>query len=240
MKVAADEPRCGALQPLEVIEEAEVVLHLHVAEVVPVADGGRLEALEHVDHLPFARDFLEAVPAFDSEADAIARRVLDHGAQAFEHPVEKFVLLALALFHGVNFHLHELPRIVLPVFRELHEFARVVADGHGAEVHHHVFRIHALREINRLDAVPHGAVALAVELRAELVAVGRGPRNLRRQRAEVVQRGELHFPRLVHFQNALRERQPDAVPEFDVFKTEVEDFLNHLRAVGVTARIPAG
>ena len=66
-------------------------------------------------------------------------------------------------------------------------------------MHHHEFRAEALREINRLERVPHGAVALAVELRAELVAVGRRARDLRRQRTEIVQRGDLHPARLDTF-----------------------------------------
>ena len=54
-------------QPFDVIEKAEIVLHLHVPEVVPVADVRNVEFVEHFEHFGLARNLLEAVPALDAE-----------------------------------------------------------------------------------------------------------------------------------------------------------------------------
>ena len=60
VEVAADEARGDGLHPLGVVEEAEVVLHLDVAEVVPVADVRDVEFIEHLDHFALVGQLLEA------------------------------------------------------------------------------------------------------------------------------------------------------------------------------------
>src|SRR5678815_4419706 len=49
VQMTADEPRRDLLHPFDMVEKAEIVLHLHVAEIVPVADVRNIEFLEHFE-----------------------------------------------------------------------------------------------------------------------------------------------------------------------------------------------
>src|SRR3954466_14755369 len=63
MQMAADEPGSDLFHPFRMIEKAEVMLPLHVAEVMPVADGRLVEFLEDFEHLTLIRNLLERMPA---------------------------------------------------------------------------------------------------------------------------------------------------------------------------------
>ena len=240
VEMAADEAGCDFFKPLDVVEEAEVVLYLHVAEVVPVACGGGGKLVEHGEHFAFAGDFLEAVAALDAEADAVFGGVVVNAAEAGEHSLKGAFAVCLALFHAFEFEADEVFAHVHADFGHFHESLGVFADGDAAEVHDDEGRAEAFGEINGLERVPYGAFAFAVEVRGKLVAVGRGAGDFRRQGAEVVERGDFHFSRLPHFEDALDERKADAVAEFDGVEAEVEYFLDHRGAVGVASGVPAG
>ena len=69
MKVTTDEARGDGFHPFYVIKKPEVMFDLHVTEVMPVADMGKVKLVEDVDHFVFAGNFFKAVPAFDAEVD---------------------------------------------------------------------------------------------------------------------------------------------------------------------------
>lgn len=54
------------------LNEADVVLDLRVAGVVPVADGGGGELLEEEGQIGFERNLDDGLPVLDAQADAAA------------------------------------------------------------------------------------------------------------------------------------------------------------------------
>ena len=61
-----------------------------------------------------------------------------------------------------------------------------------------------------------------------------------RQRAEIVQGGNLDHPGLDRLHDPGDEAQADAVAQLGVLEAEVTDFLKHLAAIGVAVGVPAG
>ena len=238
--MAADEPRRHLLHPLDVIEEAEVVLHLHMPEIVPVADVGHVEFFEHFEHLIFIRDLLETVPAFHAELDVLFGRVIRNAAQAIERPLEIRRRFRLALFHAVDLRLDVFARLSEADFGELDELIREISERRTSEMQHHKFRAEALREVDRLKRKLHRPFALAFIRRRELITVRRRAGDLDRQRAEVMQRGDRHFACLDHFLNAFHQGKADAVPELDARETKAQQLFQHLHTFSVAAGIPTG
>jgi hypothetical protein len=82
-------------------------------------------------------------------------------------------------------------------------------------------------------------LTVAVAIGGKFVQVRRRPGHTDGQRAEIMQRGDLHLPRLHGFQDARHEADADAVAQFRVFKTQFTDFAQHRATVGMAGGIPA-
>jgi hypothetical protein len=61
-----------------------------------------------------------------------------------------------------------------------------------------------------------------------------------RQRTEIVQGGNFHFPGAHGLENAGQEADAGAVTQFGVFKTEFADFTQQGTTVRVAVGIPTG
>jgi hypothetical protein len=85
-----------------------------------------------------------------------------------------------------------------------------------------------------------GQFALARAFVGKFVKVRRGVRHAHRQRAEIVQAGNLDLARVHRVEDARHEADADAVAQLGVFKAEVADFAQHGASVRVAVGIPAG
>ena len=74
----------------------------------------------------------------------------------------------------------------------------------------------------------------------ELVEIRRGLGHAHRQRAKIVQRGDLDFAGIDRVENARHQTQANAVAEFRELEAEVANLPQHRPAVRVAAGIPAG
>src|SRR6478609_11241857 len=64
--------------------------------------------------------------------------------------------------------------------------------------------------------------------------------DLDRQGAEVVQAGKLDLAGVIHLLDPGHERNPDSVAELHPVEAELLDLAQHLVALGMATRIPAG
>ena len=104
---------------------------------------------------------------------------------------------------------------------------------------HHERSFDARGKLQRLEGVLDGGFAFAVRLSGKLVKVRRGMIHAHRERAEIVQRGNLHLACAHGIENTRHEADACAVAEFGVFKTEIANFAEHGATIGVAMRIPA-
>jgi len=74
----------------------------------------------------------------------------------------------------------------------------------------------------------------------KFVTVGIGPENARRHRAEIMQRTDLDDIFFPGFQDSRPKGNPDRVTQLDRGKSELPDLLEHVVAILVAVRIPAG
>ena len=73
VQMATDESRGHPIEPFAMVEESEVVLHLHMTKVVPIANVRNGKFLEDLDHFGFIAETPSAV-------DAWARWAIQNGA----------------------------------------------------------------------------------------------------------------------------------------------------------------
>ena len=105
---------------------------------------------------------------------------------------------------------------------------------------HEPFRAEALRVVECLERHFHRALADLLAAGAELVAVRRIDQHLDGLRAEVVQACESDLAAFGEFEHALHHRDVQAVAELDVVEAEIDDLAEHVLAIRVAGRIPAG
>ena len=120
-------------------------------------------------------------------------------------------------------------------FEDLDEIVRDRPHWNFAQMHHHEWCIEPFGKINCLEGVFQCSFAFVSVRRRKLIAIGRRLQNFNWQRAKIVQTGKFHFAGFEHLLNARHQRNPDAVAEFDSLKTEIENFLEHVCAVGMAA-----
>ena len=105
---------------------------------------------------------------------------------------------------------------------------------------HHDWRLDAFGEFKRLERVLDGQFALARAFVGKFVEIRRGLVHAHRQRAKIVQAGNLDFARLHRLEDAGHQADADAVAQLRIFKAQVADFAQHRAAIRVTVGIPAG
>src|SRR5882762_8124925 len=81
-----------------VANEAEVLLDLRMAGVVPVSHGGAGEFAEEKTAVALERKFLQRLAVFTSKLDAAGFSVGQDFVQRFVHALDEFSLPGLALF----------------------------------------------------------------------------------------------------------------------------------------------
>jgi len=238
--VEAGQPVGERRQILGVPDEAEVLLDLRVAGVVPVNDFRAGKLLQEIPEIIFRRQFLDAFAVFAGEFQSAFFRLRQQQLQRFLDPRERLFLPRVALGDGFGDKFLELRRVLRAAFKQLAKFAGVILQIHAAEVQHHERCLDAHGEIKRLERVTDGEFAVTIAFGGKFVEVRRGMRDADGQRTEIVERGNLDLARVHGFEDAGHEADADAVAQLGIFKTEVADFAQHGATVGVTVGIPAG
>ena len=97
VQVKTAEPAGHRLEVQPVVNEAEVLLDLRVADVVPVADIGVIKPLKEKVPVGVYRDFLEGFADLDTQFDAPQARLF---GDPLEHPVGKVACFGLLFLAG--------------------------------------------------------------------------------------------------------------------------------------------
>ncbi len=102
---------------------------------------------------------------------------------------------------------------------------------HTAQVHDDLPGLHLGGKIDGAFAVPQPLVAFARVGRGRHVEIGRGVHDPRRQRAEIVARGDFDHAVLHGLEDAGHEGDPDAMAQLDPIETHIRHLPEHLIAV---------
>src|SRR5438093_3829004 len=236
----AIKPAAHGLEMKAVADEAEVLLDLRMAGVVPVDDCGIAEFLEEGIEVALERDLLERLAIFDAELDAARLGFVDNFPEQFECALDVGLLLLLPLFDGLGQELSELRRVLFSIPGQFDKSIRVILHVDGAGVKDDEFGADADGRVEGLESVFEGAFTLAVVLGGKLVDVGRGALDAHGERAKVVEAGNLDLSGLDSLKDTRQQADADAVAELGEFETEVANLAEHCAAIGVAVRVPAG
>ena len=105
---------------------------------------------------------------------------------------------------------------------------------------YHDGRADALGEIERVEGVLDGQLAVALAGGGKFVEVRRCAGDADGQRTKVVQAGNFDLAGLHGVEDAGHQAETDAVAQLGVFKAQIADLAQHRAAVGVAGGIPAG
>ena len=238
MKTAQSRSHRLEMQP--VVDEAKVLLDLCMADIVPVTDRRVIESLEEKIPVRVDRDFLEVLANLDSQLDAAHGGLL---GDPFKHLVREVAVFDLGLFPlqlRLLAELLVLGRVLFSRLEQVDQLVGVIPHIDLAHVQHDQLGSELIRHLDGFHSVLVGVLPLANVRGGKLEHVWVGVLAPDRQRAEVVQGGNLDHARLVRVDDSRHKAQPDAVAQFGILKPKVANLLEHRAAVGVAVGIPAG
>lgn len=234
--MAADGTGAEGVEPMGVVEEAEVFLDLGMPDVVPVEDIGSVEALEEIGEFALGGDGLVVLAILDAEADAFFRGVVGDGDEALESALDVGFAAGFALEDGVEFG----AGVVLCVIAAFHHHAAEAAgEVEGADapaVDDDILRAEALGHVNRLHGHADGALAVRDAMGGELVAIGLVNEDFRGEGAEIMEAGDAEGIFFVELENLLEDVGLEAVAELDGIDAEVENLADD----GLAGRLAGG
>ena len=111
-----------------------------------------------------------------------------------------------------------------PARDQVEQLVGVILHVDAAAVQHDGGGLDAGGELDGLDRVALGQLALAGALGGELVEVGRGVVHAHRQRAEIVQAGNPYLARVHGLEDAGQQADARAVAQFGVFESPGRGF----------------
>lgn len=241
--VGADDVRGDLLEPIDVVEQADVVLELDVSEVVPITDPGVVfEVVLQVEHLALAGYVFVAGAGLNGEDDAVFLGLDDELFEGIDGATVVERGDFFALFDEVDFGLvvvgiedlaiSDHGGKAFGVFRGL--------ERHGAHVKDEVVCLELRGDLQGLEGHVERATAIKGAMGGILVGIGGIDHDLDGGGKVVVDAGAGKFPSLVGLADAGELGDGHAVRELDVAESEVENFIDHGLAIGVAAIVPAG
>ena len=199
------------LEVQPVVDEAEVLLDLRVADVVPVTDVRVLESLEKKVPVGVDGDFLERLADLDAELDAAQARLLGDALEHFVGEVAVFGFLFLSLDLGGLAEFLVFRRVLFSGLEQIDELVGVISHVDLAHVQHDQLGPEPIRHFDGFHRVLVGVVALAGVGGGKLEDVRVGVVAPDGQRTEIVQRGDLDHAGLERLHDARHEAQPNSV-----------------------------
>jgi hypothetical protein len=157
-----------------VVDDAEVLLDLAVAGVVPVADAGFLELAEKQVEIAFEGDFLERLAVFDAEFQPALRGFLGEGMEERVGGVHVRFLAGLAFLQGFLEQLLVLGSFLAAFGDHVEEAVGVVLHLDGAHVEDDQDGFEAGGGVEGLEAVLPGVLAFRRSRAVNLKRLGAG------------------------------------------------------------------
>jgi hypothetical protein len=153
------------------VDEAQVVFDLGVAEVVPVARVSGIEVLKEVGEIALGGNGFVILAVFDAELHTALASMGYSFAKELQDPRVVNIRNFLARLNGIEFSFHKFTRVNFSLLHHLAQRDCEIQGADAAGVHHDKRRAEFFSPVDGGKGEPQGAVAVLGAVGSELVTI---------------------------------------------------------------------